>query len=88
MRFVGADLPFGENRQRGRVTTSTLGEEGSLHLAARIDSIVTTDILPRGFPSVAVVVTRAGNTMLERASGVTGFTARQNGVDRELRKVK
>jgi hypothetical protein len=107
---------------------------------------VKTDILPRGFPSVSIAVTRGGRTLLERAWGVanittgqkaaptttyrigsvakqftaaqlflqsgttytlgsrestttvtfrvdadgvvTGFTARQNGVDRELRKVK
>lgn len=39
-------------------------------LAARIDSVVRTDILPRGFPSVSIVVTRGGRTLLERAWGV------------------
>ena len=42
-------------------------------LAARIDSIVTTDILPRGFPSVAIVVTRGGKTLLDRAWGVANI---------------
>ena len=39
-------------------------------LAARIDSVVKTDILPRGFPSVSIAVTRGGRTQLERAWGV------------------
>jgi D-alanyl-D-alanine carboxypeptidase len=39
-------------------------------LAARIDSVVKTDILPRGFPSVSITVTRGGRTVLERAWGV------------------
>lgn len=39
-------------------------------LAARIDSVVTTDILPRGFPSVSIAVTRGGRTLLERAWGL------------------
>ena len=38
--------------------------------AARIDSIVKADILPRGFPSVSIAVTRGGRTLLERAWGV------------------
>lgn len=43
-------------------------------LAARIDSVVKTDILPRGFPSVSIVVTRGGRTLLERAWGVANIT--------------
>ena len=39
-------------------------------LAARIDSVVTTDILPRGFPSVSIAVVRGGQTLLEKAWGV------------------
>lgn len=43
-------------------------------LAARIDSIVKADILPRGFPSVSIAVTRGGRTLLERAWGVANVT--------------
>jgi D-alanyl-D-alanine carboxypeptidase len=43
-------------------------------LAARIDSVVKADILPRGFPSVSIVVTRGGRTLLERAWGVANIT--------------
>jgi CubicO group peptidase (beta-lactamase class C family) len=39
-------------------------------LAARIDSVVKADILPRGFPSVSIAVTRGERTLLERAWGV------------------
>lgn len=39
-------------------------------LAARIDSVVKADILPRGFPSVSIVVTRGGRTLLDRTWGV------------------
>lgn len=39
-------------------------------LAARIDSVVKADLLPRGFPSVSVVVTRGGRTVVERSWGV------------------
>lgn len=38
--------------------------------AARIDSIVKADILPRGFPSVSIAVTRGGKPLLDRAWGV------------------
>jgi D-alanyl-D-alanine carboxypeptidase len=43
-------------------------------LAARIDSVVKADILPRGFPSVSIAVTSGGRTLLERAWGVTNVT--------------
>jgi D-alanyl-D-alanine carboxypeptidase len=43
-------------------------------LAARIDSVVKTDILPRGFPGVSIVVARGGRTLLERAWGVANIT--------------
>ena len=43
-------------------------------LAARIDSVVKTDILPRGFPSVSIAVTRGGRPLLERAWGVADAT--------------
>jgi CubicO group peptidase (beta-lactamase class C family) len=46
-------------------------------LAARIDSVVDADILPRGFPSVSIVVTRGGRTLLERAWGVRNITTGQ-----------
>jgi CubicO group peptidase (beta-lactamase class C family) len=46
-------------------------------LAARIDSIVRTDILPRGFPSVSIAVTRDGKTLLERAWGVANVATGQ-----------
>ena len=43
-------------------------------LAARIDSVVKADILPRGFPGVSIVVRRGGRTVLERAWGVANIT--------------
>jgi D-alanyl-D-alanine carboxypeptidase len=43
-------------------------------LAARIDSVMKADILPRGFPSVSITVTRGGRTLLERAWGVTNVS--------------
>lgn len=46
-------------------------------LAARIDSVVRTDILPRGFPSVSIAVTRGGRPLLERAWGVANVTTTQ-----------
>ena len=42
-------------------------------LAARIDSVVKADILPRGFPGVSIVVTRGGRTLLEQAWGVANI---------------
>lgn len=39
-------------------------------LAVRVDSVVRHDILPRGFPSVSVVVMRGGRTLLDRSWGV------------------
>jgi D-alanyl-D-alanine carboxypeptidase len=42
--------------------------------SSRIDSVVKADILPRGFPSVSIAVTRGGRTLLERAWGVTNVT--------------
>ncbi|HSJ62563.1 MAG TPA: serine hydrolase domain-containing protein [Gemmatimonadaceae bacterium] len=47
-------------------------------LAARIDSVVTTDILPRGFPSVSIAVTRGGQTLLEKAWGVANIGTGQH----------
>jgi D-alanyl-D-alanine carboxypeptidase len=47
-------------------------------LAARIDSVMKADILPRGFPSGSVVVTRGGRTLLERAWGVTNVSTGKN----------
>ena len=47
-------------------------------LAARIDSVVTADILPRGFPSVSITVTRGERTLLERAWGVANVATGQN----------
>jgi CubicO group peptidase (beta-lactamase class C family) len=46
-------------------------------LAARIDSVVRTDILPRGFPSVSIAVTRGGRTLLERTWGVANLSTGQ-----------
>ena len=43
-------------------------------LAARIDSVVKADILPRGFPSVSIVVTRGGKTLLDRTWGIANVT--------------
>src|SRR5687767_13036162 len=42
--------------------------------AARIDSVVKADILPRGFPGVSIVVTRGGRTLLDRAWGVANIS--------------
>ena len=46
-------------------------------VAARVDSVVHADILPRGFPSVSIVVTRGGETLLERAWGVANLATGQ-----------
>lgn len=46
-------------------------------LAARIDSVVKADILPRGFPSVSISVTRDGKTLLERAWGLADIATGQ-----------
>ena len=46
-------------------------------LSARIDSVVKADILPRGFPSVSIVVTRGGRTLLDRTWGVANITTGQ-----------
>jgi D-alanyl-D-alanine carboxypeptidase len=62
MRAVAAQLPI--------TTTPPAADE----LAARLDSVVKADILPRGFPSVSIVVTRGGRTLLERAWGVADVT--------------
>jgi D-alanyl-D-alanine carboxypeptidase len=62
IRTAAAQLPAG--------TMPPTAEE----LSARIDSVVRTDILPRGFPSVSITVTRGGRTLLERAWGVTNLT--------------
>ena len=43
-------------------------------LAARVDSVVRADVLPRGFPSVSIAVTRGGRPLLERAWGVANVT--------------
>jgi D-alanyl-D-alanine carboxypeptidase len=45
--------------------------------AARIDSVVKTDILPRGFPSVSIAITRGGRTLVERAWGVANVSTGQ-----------
>src|SRR4051812_28284633 len=39
-------------------------------LAALVDSVVKTDVLAQGMPSASVVITRGGQTLLERAWGV------------------
>ncbi|HKG91121.1 MAG TPA: serine hydrolase [Gemmatimonadaceae bacterium] len=65
MRAAAAQLPAG--------TTPPTAEA----LAARIDSVVKADILPRGFPSVSIAVTRGGRTLLERAWGVANVTTGQ-----------
>src|SRR5215208_789991 len=65
VRFVHAQLPAGTVRPT------------QAELAARVDSIVRTDILPRGFPSVSIAVTRGGKTLLERAWGVANVATGQ-----------
>jgi D-alanyl-D-alanine carboxypeptidase len=65
MRAAAAQLPAG--------TTPPTGEA----FAARVDSVVKADILPRGFPSVSIVVTRGGRTLLERAWGVANVATGQ-----------
>ena len=62
MRAAAAQLPTGTMPPTAEV------------LAARIDSVVKTDILPRGFPSVSIAVSRGGQMVLERAWGVTNIT--------------
>ena len=39
-------------------------------LAARVDSVVQTDVLPQGMPSVSVAIMRGGDLVLERAWGL------------------
>ena len=46
-------------------------------LAARVDSAVKADILPRGFPSVSIAITRGGQPLLERAWGVANVATGQ-----------
>jgi CubicO group peptidase (beta-lactamase class C family) len=46
-------------------------------LAARIDSVVRADVLPRGFPSVSIAVTRGSRTLLERTWGVANAATGQ-----------
>lgn len=46
-------------------------------VAARIDSVVKTDLLPRGFPSVSIAITRGGKTLLDRAWGVANVATGQ-----------
>jgi hypothetical protein len=58
IRAAAAQLPAGATPPTAEV------------LAARIDSVVKTDILRRGFPSISIAVTRGGRTLLERAWGV------------------
>src|SRR5688500_15417390 len=65
IRAAAAQLPAG--------TTPPTAEV----LAARIDSVVKADILPRGFPSVSIAVTRGERTLLERAWGVANVTTGQ-----------
>lgn len=64
-RFAGAQLPAGTARPTPH------------ELAARVDSIVQADILPRGFPSVSIVVARGGKTLLERTWGVANIETGQ-----------
>jgi CubicO group peptidase (beta-lactamase class C family) len=65
IRAAAAQLPAG--------TTPPTAEA----LAARIDSVVTADVLPRGFPSVSIAVTRGGRPLLERAWGVANVATGQ-----------
>lgn len=65
LRVALAQLPAGTPRPSAAV------------VAARVDSIVNADILRRGFPSVSIVVTRGGETLLERAWGVANLTTGQ-----------
>ena len=58
LRLAGAQLPSG-------TLPPTQAE-----FAARLDSIARTEILPRGFPSVSIAVTRGGKTLLDRAWGM------------------
>ena len=63
LKFTRAQLPTGTTRPSAEV------------LAARVDSIVKADILGRGFPSVSIVVTRGGETLLERAWGMANVAS-------------
>ena len=62
LHFAEAQLPAGTVRPT------------PAELAARIDSIVRTDVLPRGFPSVSIAVTRGGKTLLDQAWGAADAT--------------
>ena len=42
----------------------------SATLAAKVDSIVQVDVLAQGMPSASIVVTRANETLVERAWGL------------------
>jgi D-alanyl-D-alanine carboxypeptidase len=65
IRAAAAQLPAGATPPTAEI------------LAARIDSVVNADILPRGFPSVSIAVTRGGRMLLERAWGVANVTTGQ-----------
>lgn len=67
---VLAALPILESRAQLPAGMSPPTAE---RLAARIDSVVRTDILPRGFPSVSIVIARGGQPLLERAWGVANL---------------
>ncbi|HYW32569.1 MAG TPA: serine hydrolase domain-containing protein [Gemmatimonas sp.] len=66
-------LPMRADAQLAAGTTPPTREV----LAARIDSVVRTDILPRGFPSVSIVVARRGQLLFEGAWGVANITTKQ-----------
>lgn len=44
-------------------------------IAARVDSVVNTDVLGQGMPSVSIVVTRGNETLVERAWGFADVAA-------------
>jgi CubicO group peptidase (beta-lactamase class C family) len=59
-----ATTPFSAGRAQ-----SAVQRPSAAALAASVDSVIGTDVLAAGMPSVSVVITRGGETLVERAWG-------------------
>lgn len=55
----------------------TSARPSAVEVTARVDSVVNTEILPRGFPSVSIVVTRSRDTLVDRAWGTANIATGQ-----------
>jgi len=53
----------------------TAQQPSAARLEAAIDSVVKTDVLAQGMPSVSVVIMRGGETLLERAWGLADLAS-------------